>query len=73
MESLASLLDLTDRFMHHGGADAWFDRREAERYEVQEQSVQVGPDTILTILNFVDGDMLEEADFLGRWRGPRGT
>lgn len=50
------------------GADAWFDRREAERYEVQEQSVLVGPAEILTILNFVDGDMLEEAEPMRRWR-----
>lgn len=49
------------------GADAWFDRREAERHEVQEQSVLVGPTEILTILNFLDGDMLEDAD-VRRWR-----
>lgn len=50
------------------GADAWFDRREATSYEVQEQSVLVGNGEILTILNFTDSDMLEEAELVRRWR-----
>ncbi|GAC1343533.1 MAG: ImmA/IrrE family metallo-endopeptidase [Acetobacteraceae bacterium] len=50
------------------GADAWFNRHEAQRYDVQEQSVLVGPGEILTVLNFTDGDMLEEEDLVRRWR-----
>lgn len=45
------------------GADAWFDRPEAQRYELHEQSVRTAADEILTILLLSDGDMLEEWDF----------
>jgi hypothetical protein len=30
-----------DRIPHKIGADAWFDRCEADRYEVQEQTIQL--------------------------------
>lgn len=50
------------------GADAWFDRREADKYEVQEQSFSVGQGEILTILNFIDCDMLEEWETSSRAR-----
>jgi len=42
------------------GADAWFDREEAQRYEVQEQTLGTAPDEILTLLLIRDAGMLEE-------------
>lgn len=41
------------------GADAWFDRRDAEQYEVFEQSVSGGDGTVLTLLTFKSADMLD--------------
>jgi hypothetical protein len=41
------------------GADAWFERREAERYEVFEQTVSAGGGDILTLLTFKDAEMLD--------------
>jgi hypothetical protein len=49
------------------GADAWFDRREAERFEVQEQTFRTGPDEILTLVLIEDPKMLEDSDTRG-WR-----
>lgn len=43
------------------GADAWFDRYEAARYELYEQSVRVTENEVLTLLVFKDAKMLEEA------------
>ena len=42
------------------GADAFFDRYGADRYEIQEQSFKTGDDTILTLVTLIDGDMLED-------------
>jgi hypothetical protein len=42
------------------GADAWFDRRGAEEYEVQEQTIRSGPDEVLTLILITDPDMLED-------------
>lgn len=42
------------------GADAFFDRREAERFEVEEQSFRVGEQQIVTLIHFRDDAMLEE-------------
>lgn len=42
------------------GADAWFDRRGAERYELYEQSVQIVPGEVLTLLVLRSAEMLEE-------------
>ena len=42
------------------GADAWFDRAEAQKVELHEQSVRVSDGEILTLVVFIDGDMLEE-------------
>ena len=42
------------------GADAWFDRGGADRFEIQEQTIRVGPDETLTLLVFTDAAMLEE-------------
>jgi hypothetical protein len=42
------------------GADAWFDRREAEKYHVLEQTIRTGTDEILTLVLIADGSMCEE-------------
>lgn len=42
------------------GADAWFDRREAERYEVFEQTVRGGAGDVLTLLTFKSAEMLRD-------------
>jgi len=47
------------------GADAWFDRREAERYEVLEQSVRTGPAEILCLISLTDPQMLEDQESWG--------
>lgn len=44
------------------GADAWFDRRGAERYEMLEHTFPLPNDEILTLLTFTDAEMMEEAD-----------
>jgi hypothetical protein len=41
-------------------ADAWFDRSEAQRYDVHEQTIQTGDDEILTLVLIRDPKMLEE-------------
>ena len=41
-------------------AEAWFDRPEAERYEVTEQTFRTGDGEILTLILIADGDMLED-------------
>lgn len=43
------------------GAEAWFDRHEAEKYEVLEESVRISSTEVLTIITFTDTEMLEEA------------
>ncbi len=42
------------------GADAWFDRRDAERFEVQEQTIRIGSDEILTLVLISDPAMLDD-------------
>jgi hypothetical protein len=42
------------------GADAWFDRWDAERFEVLEQTMRTGPDETLTLITITDGKMLDE-------------
>jgi hypothetical protein len=42
------------------GADAWFDRRDAEKYVVHEQTIRSGSDEILTLVLMGDPEMLEE-------------
>lgn len=44
------------------GADAWFDRPEASRFEVQEQTFRVSDTETLSLVLIIDPDMLEEAD-----------
>jgi len=41
------------------GADAWFDRRGAEDYEVLEQSYRLPSQEIVTVVMFIDPDMIE--------------
>lgn len=48
------------------GADAWFDRPEAGRFEVREQTIRSGDDEILTLVLIDDEPMLEE------WGRPSG-
>lgn len=42
------------------GADAWFDRQDADQFEVREQTVRIGNDEILTLLLITSGRMLED-------------
>ena len=42
------------------GAEAWFDRREANRFAIQEQSFKVSDQEILTLLVFTQAEMLED-------------
>ncbi len=41
------------------GADAWFDRRDAEKYELYEETRRIADGEILTLLVFKDAEMLE--------------
>ena len=42
------------------GAEAWFDRWEAQKYDVYEQTVRTGDHEILTLVLITDSRMLEE-------------
>jgi hypothetical protein len=42
------------------GADAWFDRSEASRYEIFEETIRVGAGEILTLLALNVTEMLED-------------
>ncbi len=42
------------------GADAWFERRDAERFEIFEQTVRVGDNEALSLLVISDDEMLED-------------
>jgi hypothetical protein len=42
------------------GADAWFDRSDADRYEVHEQTYRIGPDEILTLILVSDPAALDD-------------
>ncbi len=45
---------------HLIGADAWFDRDEALRYELSEHSVRTAADEVLTLLMLTEDRMLED-------------
>jgi hypothetical protein len=49
-----------DATPHKIGADAWFDRRDAERFELFEQTIRMGPQETLTLLLISDAKMLED-------------
>ncbi|TIU42034.1 MAG: hypothetical protein E5W28_01640 [Mesorhizobium sp.] len=49
------------------GAEAWFDRWDAQRFEVHEQTYRTGPDEILTLVLISDPKMLDERQER-RWR-----
>lgn len=49
-------------------ASAWFNRREAEQYELLEHSISYGQGRSLTLLEFFDVDMLEEYEHTGEPR-----
>jgi Zn-dependent peptidase ImmA (M78 family) len=51
-----------DRMPRKIGADAWFDRAEAQRYEILEQTVRTGGQEILSLILFQDEGMLEETE-----------
>jgi hypothetical protein len=48
------------------GADAWFDRRDAERFQVHEQTMRVNPAETLTLVIVSDPKMLEDQEDRGR-------
>jgi hypothetical protein len=48
------------------GADAWFDRRDAERFEVHEQTMRTSPEETLTLVAISDPKMLEDQEYRGR-------
>jgi hypothetical protein len=48
-----------DPFPRKTGADAWFDRWDAEKYQVQEQTIRTDTDEVLTLVLLDDPDMLD--------------
>jgi hypothetical protein len=57
-----------DSMPHKIGAEAWFDRSEAQRYEIHEQTIRTGPDEVLSLLLLADDRMLDEGPGR-RWSG----
>lgn len=57
-----------DRTPHRIGADAWFDQRGTDRFELTEETICIGSGEVLTLLVIVDDEMLEEQAL---YRGPR--
>lgn len=49
------------------GADAWFDRCHAERFDVMEQCLKTAPDETLTLITIINECMLEDEETTG-WR-----
>lgn len=49
-----------DSFPRLIGADAWFNRSEARRYDIYEQAKRTGDNEILVLLTIKDNQMLEE-------------
>ena len=56
-EVLHGRVDRTPRSLI--GADAWFDRPGADRFEVFEQTVRSASDSSLTLLTFKSAEMLD--------------
>ncbi len=57
-----------DRFPSIIGADAWFDRPEAQRYEIYEQSRRTNEDEVLVLLTIKDAKMMDEEEEHSGWR-----
>ena len=53
------------------GADAWFDRRDADRYEIHEQTIKGYGGTSLTLLVLRDDKMLQEDSDRDSWSSRR--
>lgn len=51
---------LEDEVPRKIGADAWFDRTEAHKYDVQEQTFRTSDSEAITLLTISDPQMLEE-------------
>ena len=49
------------------GAESWFERREAEKFEIREQSFRSGANEVLTLLTFSDEQMLKDEKRGGGW------
>jgi hypothetical protein len=49
-------------------ADAWFDRGEAARYDVEEQTIRTGHAEVLTLVLIREEEMLEEREARPGWR-----
>lgn len=49
-----------DQIPHKIAADAWFDRWDAERFTILEQTIRTGPEETLTLLSITDEKMLDE-------------
>lgn len=49
-----------DATPHKIGADAWFDRRDADRFEVFEQTMRMSAQETLTLLQVSDAKMLDD-------------
>ena len=56
-----------DRFPSLIGADAWFDRQEAQRYEIYEQSKRTSNNEVLVLLTIKDAGMMEEESERSSW------
>ena len=65
--------DLDSETMRKMDASAWFDRDEAYRFEIWEQTLRVGPQQTLTLLVFDNEEMIEEQERTAyhSWRGRR--
>lgn len=50
-------------------ASVWFDRREAEKYDILEQSIPYGGGQVLTLLEFIEDNMLEDEEYDERPKG----
>jgi len=57
-----------DKFPRLIGADAWFDRSEARRYELYEQAKRTTEDEILVLLTIKDDGMIDEEPEKSDWR-----
>lgn len=49
------------------GAEAWFDRLDAERYDITEHTVKTSKDEIMTLLLLEDEEMLQEREAHRSW------